>query len=102
MNKKLKAPKKQLLPNIVIPTRAARHLLNPATLQSLSNIEGCRVLIPEPNKDGSYQFPDGEIYLRLPGLANAGEFGPLLIAHIPLPVVAGLAESRAELELQRD
>lgn len=52
----------------VIPTRSAHHLLSGAK-PSLS--KSTRIITPTPNKEGLYHFPDGEAYLRIPGLKRA-------------------------------
>jgi phosphoribosylpyrophosphate synthetase len=53
--------------NIIISTRAARHLLVGAKPIISKATE---IIMPEPNKEGSYVFPDGELYFRVSGLKH--------------------------------
>lgn len=56
-------------PHLVIPTTGARHLF-PLGANTLMTV-GAKLIIPTPNKEGAYRFPDGEVYLRVPGLKQA-------------------------------
>ncbi|MEI7777008.1 MAG: ribose-phosphate pyrophosphokinase-like domain-containing protein [bacterium] len=79
--------------NVVIPTQNARHLFDHYRLVP----KGARLLIPTPNKEGSYRFPDGEIYLRLPGLSDVKN---IIIVHSGYPDPnSGLIELRMMLDI---
>ncbi len=56
-------------PHLFIPTTGARHLF-PLGAKTLVPVGG-RVVIPTPNKEGTYRFPDGEVYLRISGVKRA-------------------------------
>jgi len=59
----------------IIPTSSAEHIV-----KGLSDYV---VILPEENKDGKRYFPDGEIYTRIPKIANLSD--DLLIIHSGQP-----------------
>lgn len=79
---------------LVIATQAARHLLV-GVAPSLST--STQIVSPTPNKEGLYHFPDGEVYLRIPGL-NHVERVVILHSGYPDPN-AGLIELYMMLDI---
>lgn len=72
---------------IIIPTSSARHLF---ASEMFPGITGVDLVLPLPNKDGSWQFPDKEVYVRIPGLKNADH---VVVVHSGYPDPnAGLIE----------
>lgn len=56
--------------HIVIPTSTAHHFF-PVDHGSFHRDTNIRVIFPTANKEGAYRFPDGEVYVRVPGLGSA-------------------------------
>ncbi len=67
--------------HVIIPTSAARHFF-PSDNAPMQLPDKARVIIPTPNKEASYRFPDGEVYLRVSGLKHASK---ITIVHCGYP-----------------
>ncbi len=66
--------------NLIIPTWNARRFMAPK-FRTKHNDSGT-VVLPTPNKEGLFHFPDGEIYLRLPGIGDAKN---IIVVHAGYP-----------------
>jgi len=75
----------------IIPTSGALHLAKKITDKSI------QILYPVPNKDGTFIFPDGEVYSRLPDIPKACKKVVVLHAGMPNPN-NGLVEFEIILE----
>ena len=58
--------------HVVIVTQSAQHLFpaNRRTIVGMSRAAQPAIVFPTANKEGLYRFPDGEVYLRVPGLKH--------------------------------
>ncbi|HEY4512021.1 MAG TPA: ribose-phosphate diphosphokinase [Candidatus Paceibacterota bacterium] len=56
-------------PHLVLPTSTARHFFTSNMNPQFAG--GTALVIPTPNKEGIYRFPDGEVYLRIPRISHA-------------------------------
>ncbi|MDD5165046.1 MAG: ribose-phosphate pyrophosphokinase-like domain-containing protein [Candidatus Pacebacteria bacterium] len=65
--------------HVVIPTTTVRHLF---AEHAQANIMSGNIVIPTGNKEGAYRFPDGEVYLRVPGLKHAEK---IIVVHSGYP-----------------
>jgi ribose-phosphate pyrophosphokinase len=57
--------------HVVIPTSAAQYLFRAGIHGPVQIPADAQLIIPTANKEASYRFPDGEVYLRVPGLKHA-------------------------------